>query len=149
MGVLDINKARAEIYYNGQLADFSQQASANFFKGSTIRTGQVAYMGVSRTRRSRQSSFLPVNRRLRDVGPTPRPCAEAQYLYNGGAGNAVGAANPNIDPLPPSITPITPSAQPVVYYKFDGNLNNSGTGGAVVQRHPDRRTWEERYALYD
>jgi hypothetical protein len=46
MGVLDVDNARAEIYLNGQLADFSQQTSANFFKGSTIKTGQIAFMGA-------------------------------------------------------------------------------------------------------
>jgi hypothetical protein len=133
MGVLDIDNARAEIYYNGQLADFSQQTSANFFKGGTIRTGQAAFMGAQPTT---ATNLVPKDffaGKMSDLAIWNRPLglAEAQYLYNGGTGHAVGEANPNIIPIPTTITPLNPAAQPVVYYKFDGNLNNSGTGGAA------------------
>jgi hypothetical protein len=56
--------------------------------------------------------------------------AEARHLYNGGIGNAVGAANPDITPDAP-ISPVLPTAQPVIYYKFDSDVNNYGTGGAT------------------
>jgi hypothetical protein len=131
MGVLDIDHARAEIYYNGQLADFSQQASANFFKGSTIKTGQVAYLGAQPNATLAPIQFFAG--KIADFAMWDRPLglAEAQYLYNGGVGHAVGEANPNISPISTIPTPVQPAAQPVVYYKFDGNLNNSGTGGAA------------------
>lgn len=134
MGVYDGDHARVKIYYNGQLADVT--AYPNSGTGGTllgpVRAGQISYFGsqpVSGTD-STPSAFFPG--KISDVAIWNRALggAEAQYLYNSGTGNRVGAANPEIAPLP-AITPVLPTAQPVVYYKFDGNLNNAGTGGAT------------------
>jgi hypothetical protein len=52
----------------------------------------------------------------------------------------VGAANPDIAPV--SLTPVQPTAQPVIYYNFNGNLENHGTGGpaynAILHDVPGR-----------
>jgi len=49
--------------------------------------------------------------------------AEIAYLYNGGSGRSVMEANPTLAP--------NPMPSPVLHYKFEGNLNNSGTGGSI------------------
>jgi hypothetical protein len=134
MGVYDGDKARVKLYFNGQLADIT--SLPNSTSGGTllgpVRAGQVSFFGsqpLSATDSTPGSFFQG---KISDVALWNRALggAEAQYLYNSGAGNRVGAANPDIAPLP-AITPVLPTAQPVVYYKFNGNLNNSGTGGAA------------------
>lgn len=134
MGVYDGDHARVKIYLNGQLTDITSLPNSS--TGGTllgpVRTGQPTFFGsqpLSATDSNPGSFFQG---KISDVALWNRALggAEAQYLYNSGIGNRVGAANPDIAPLPP-ITPVLPTAQPVVYYKFDGNLNNSGTGGAA------------------
>lgn len=134
MGVYDGDKARVKLYFNGQLVDISSLpnvANSGTLTGP-LRSGQAAFFGsqpVSATDLTPSSFFKG---KISDVAVWNRPLggAEAQYLYNNGVGHAVGAANPDIAPLAP-ITGVAPTAQPVIYYKFDGNLNNSGTGGAT------------------
>lgn len=134
MGVYDGDHARVRIYYNGQLADIT--SLPNSTTGGTlfgpVRPGQASTFGSQPTSASDATpkDFFPG--KVSDVAIWNRALggAEAQYLYNSGVGNRVGAANPDIAALP-GITPVVPTAQPVVYYKFDGNLNNSGTGGAT------------------
>lgn len=134
MGVYDGDKARVKIYLNGQLADLSSlpNSTAGGTLTGPLKTGQVAFFGSQPTSATDITpiSFFPG--KISDVAIWNRALggAEAQYLYNGGVGHAVGAANPDIAPLPP-IVAVAPTAQPVLYYKFDGNLNNSGTGGAT------------------
>lgn len=134
MGVFDGVKGRAMIYFNGQLVDITTHASSAsaILAGSTIRTGQIGGIGSSPAAASPNAPTNLFKGKISDFAIWNRALAgaEAQYLYNGGVGNAVGAANPDIAPLPP-LAPVLPTAQPVIYYKFDGNLNNSGTGGAV------------------
>ncbi|MCC6493423.1 MAG: LamG domain-containing protein [Pirellulales bacterium] len=133
MGVYDGDAGRAKIYFNGQLADLTSQVSgANLYEGP-VRAGQIAGIGAQP---AATDPFAPTNLfkgSIADVAVWNRALggAEAQYLYNGGAGNPVGAGNPNLPPLPP-IAPVLPTAQPVIYYKFDGNLTNSGTGGGSL-----------------
>lgn len=138
MGVYDGVNGFSKIYYNGQLADVtSNTGNANLLAG-TVRAGQVAGIGAqpAATDPFTPGSFFTGG--IADVAVWNRPLglAEAQYLYNGGAGNPVGAENRNINPLPP-VAPVKPAAQPVIYYKFNDSLANSGTGGstydAVVQ----------------
>jgi hypothetical protein len=133
MGVYDGVVGRSEIYFNGQLADRSAQSAGAAQLAGFVRSGQVAGIGAQA---AATDPFGPTNLfkgAISDVAVWNRPlgAAEAQYLYNGGTGNAVGAANPNINPLP-GITPLLPTAQPVAYYKFDGNLANSGIGGSSL-----------------
>jgi hypothetical protein len=134
MGVFNTETARSEIYFNGQLADFSSQASKDFFTGGTIRTGQAAYIGAQQTSASNSTPKDFFAGKISDLAIWNRPLGltEAQYLYNGGVGRpVVGPDNPDLTSIPPVVTPVKPSAQPIVYYKFDGNLTNSGTGGAA------------------
>lgn len=132
MGVYDAQKGRSMIFYNGQLADISAQAGASqLLANQTIRTGQIASIGAQPNATTLVPSTFFAGK-ISDVAMWNRPLglAEAQYLYNGGTGNAVGAANPDIAALP-GLSPVKPGAQPVIYYPFDGNLNNAGTGGAA------------------
>lgn len=133
MGVYDGVYGKSEIYFNGQLADRSAQSAGAPLLSGFVRAGQVAGIGAQT---AATDPFAPTSLfkgAISDVAVWNRALgtAEAQYLYNGGTGNAVGVANPNINSLP-GITPVLPTAQPVVYYKFDGNLANSGTGGSSL-----------------
>lgn len=134
MGVFDGDKGFSRIYLNGQLADLSGQTSNAFGLKGTVRADQTASIGGQPAATDPFTSTNFFKGGISDVAVWNRSLglAEAQYLYNGGAGNAVGAANPNINPIPTTITPVLPTAQPVVYYKFNGNLSNSGTGGSSL-----------------
>lgn len=134
MGVFDGDKGQSRIYLNGQLVDLSAQTSNAFGLKGTVRTGQVAGIGGQPAATDPFTSANFFKGGVSDVAVWNRSLglAEAQYLYNGGTGNAVGAANPNINPIPTTITPVLPAAQPVVYYKFNGDLTNSGTGGSTL-----------------
>jgi hypothetical protein len=129
----------SKIYFDGNLVDIS---SVNTTAGGLVKTGQIAGIGAQPGTGAGNpfGGFLPGS--VADVAVWNRTlgAAEAQYLYNGGAGNAVGAANPDLAPL--ALVPVQPAVQPVIYYAFDGNLNNSGTGGAaynaVLQDDPAR-----------
>lgn len=128
MGVYDGSKGSMEIYFDGELAD---RASAFGLLHGVVRAGQVASIGGQAGAEPPHELANPFHGGIADVAVWNRPLglAEAQYLYNNGTGNAVGAANPNITPV--SVTPTQPIAQPVVYYNFDGNLDNHGTGGSA------------------
>lgn len=134
MGVYDGDRGRSQIYFNGQLADqsYNTNPGAGFLTGP-IRAGQVSGLGSQVAAEDPFDATNLFQGMISDVAIWNRALggAEAQYLYNGGTGHAVGAANPNIEPLPP-VTPSLPTAQPVIYYKFDGDLTNSGTGGASL-----------------
>lgn len=135
LGVFDGDKGQSKIYLNGQLIDRSSQSSSTTgvpLKG-TVRAGQIASIGAQPAIADLVSSNF-FKGGISDVAVWNRSLglAEAQYLYNGGTGNAVGAANPNIAPISTTITPVLPTAQPVVYYKFNGDLTNSGTGGSTL-----------------
>jgi hypothetical protein len=138
MGVYNGDEGNVKIYYNGQLADVTSHTGNANMLGGPVRADQVAGIGAQVAGADPFAPSSLFQGRISDVAVWNRPLglAEAQYLYNGGTGNAVGAANPNIAPLPP-IAPLQPVAQPVVYYKFDNNVANYGTGGssldAVVQ----------------
>lgn len=134
MGVFDGDQGFSRLYVNGQLADLSGQSSnASGLKG-TVRDGQIAGIGGQPDDAAPYTPTHFFKGGISDVAVWNRSLglAEAQYLYNGGAGNAVWAANPDLAPIPTTITPVLPTAQPVVYYKFDGNLSNSGTGGSSL-----------------
>ncbi len=129
MGVYDGSQGSVKVYLNGSLVDIGSLPT----NVQTVRTGQVGSLGAQPLA---TSPFTPSNffqGAVADVALWNRPlgAAEAQYLFNGGTGNAVGAANPDIAPLPP-VAPSPPSAQPVIYYRLDGDLNNYGTGGAAL-----------------
>ena len=127
MGTFDGSAGASKIYFNGNLVDISSVNTTN----GLVRAGQLAGIGAqpSAAVGNPLENFFPGA--VADVAVWNRSLglAEAQYLFNGGAGNAVGAANPIIAPI--GVTPVQPSAQPVVRYSFDDNLNNSGTGGAA------------------
>jgi hypothetical protein len=133
MGVFDGVNGFSKIYFNGQLADLtSHTGNANLLEG-TVRPGQVASIGAQAAAADPFAATSFFQGGISDVAVWNRPLggAEAQYLYNGGVGNAVSAANPNINPLPP-LAPVLPTAQPVIYYKFDNSLANAGTGGGSL-----------------
>jgi hypothetical protein len=129
MGVYDGSAGSVKIYHNGNLIDVGSIAPIT---NGLILSGQVQGIGaqVATTAGNPASNYF--DGQIDDLAVWSRPlgAAEAQYLYNSGAGNAVGAANSDIAPLPP-LAPVMPAAQPVIRYTFDGNLANSGTGGAT------------------
>lgn len=129
MGVYDGSQGSVKIYLNGSLVDIGSMPTVV----QTVRAGQVASIGGQPTA---TSPFTPSNffqGAIADVAVWKRPlgAAEAQYLYNSGTGNAVGAANPDIAPLP-ALSPSAPAGQPVIYYSLNGDIKNYGTGGAAL-----------------
>ncbi len=130
MGVFNGSNASDRIYFDGQLVDVH---SAIGLQDGVVRAGQVSGIGAQPATASPNAATNPFQGGISDVAVWNRSlgAAEAQYLYNGGTGHAVGSANPDIAPLPP-ITPVQPTAQPVLYYNFNGDLNNHGTGGAAL-----------------
>jgi glycerophosphoryl diester phosphodiesterase len=96
MGVYD-GQGSAQIYLNGELADVVAASGLT----APVRTGQVAGIGsqVADTAPYSPSSFFKGG--IADVGVWNRALglAEARYLYNQGVGNAIGAANPFIEPI--------------------------------------------------
>lgn len=127
MGTYDGTIGASKIYFDGNLVDISSVHAVN----GVVRSGQIAGIGAQPkiTAGNPLETFFAGS--VADVAVWNRALgtAEAQYLYNGGAGNAVGATNPNLAPI--AVQPVQPTAQPVIRYAFDGNLNNSGTGGAT------------------
>jgi len=131
MGVFDGVAGRSMIYMNGQLIDKTGQSAASQDLRGTVRAGQISSIGAQLNATTlAPSNFFPGSVSDLAVWNRSLGAAEAQYLYNGGTGNRVGAANPDIAPLP-GISPVQPTAQPVIYYKFDSDVNNYGTGGAT------------------
>jgi hypothetical protein len=131
MGVYDGSQGSVKIYLNGNLVDIGSMSTLV----QTVRTGQVASIGAEP---AATSPFTPTAGRffqgaVADVALWKRALggAEAQYLYNGGAGNSVASANPDIAPLP-GLTPMQPSVQPVIYYSLNGDVKNYGTGGSAL-----------------
>lgn len=108
----------SKLYYDGVLA-----AAAVGFRPSTVRSGQEPAFGMQTNGEDPASNFFPGS--IDDAAVWSRALgpAEVAYLYNGGAGNAVTAANPSFAPaaLP----------APVIHYTFDETLANAGTGGAA------------------
>jgi hypothetical protein len=127
MGTFDGTAGASKIYFDGNLVDVSSVNTTN----GLVRAGQIAGIGAQPTADPGNpfNSFFPGS--VADVAVWNRTLgqAEAQYLYNGGTGNAVGAASPNLAPV--VLLPSQPATAPVVHYAFEGNLNNSGTGGAA------------------
>jgi hypothetical protein len=139
MGTFDGAAGASKIFFNGNLVDIS---SVNTTSSSLVRPGQIAGIGAQPTTDPGNAFNSFFAGAIADVAVWNRALgqAEAQYFYNGGAGNAVGAANPSLAPI--AVQPVQPTAQPVIHYAFDGNLNNSGTGGAaynaVLRDQPGR-----------
>jgi hypothetical protein len=137
MGTYDGSLGASKIYFNGNLVDVSSVHTVN----GVVRSGQIAGIGAQPKLEAGNPLETFFAGAVADVAVWNRAlgATEAQYLFNGGAGNAVGAANPN---LVSAVTPIQPAAQPVIRWAFDGNLNNSGTGGpaydAVLHDQPGR-----------
>lgn len=127
MGTFDGTAGASKIYFDGNLVDVSSVLAVN----GVVRSGQIAGIGAQPKVEAGNPLETFFAGAVADVAVWNRTLgsAEAQYLYNGGAGNAVGAANPNIAPA--MVTPAAPAAQPVIRWAFDGNLNNTGTGGAA------------------
>lgn len=98
MGVYD-GEGEARIYYNGELAGALSAAGMT----AAVRSGQVAGIGSQVTGSAPYSSSSHFKGGVADLGVWNRALglAEAQYLYNNGVGNAIGAANPAIKPIVP------------------------------------------------
>ncbi len=106
MGVYDGAAGEARMYFDGQLADTHVNSSLT----ANVRTGQIAGIGSQVAAASPNAASSLFKGNIDDLGIWNRALglAEAQYLYNSGAGNAILAANPSIEPtLPP--TPHNPS----------------------------------------
>lgn len=101
MGVYD--GSRAKIYFNGNLVDSHTAAGLN----GLVRPGQISGIGSQPANTAGNSPSNLFKGSIADVALWNRPLglAEAQYLYNGGMGNAVGAANPSIEPIAPPLPP--------------------------------------------
>jgi hypothetical protein len=131
MGVYDGSQGAVKIYLNGNLVDTGSMPTVV----QTVRSGQITGMGAEPTAAAGNpaSATTLFPGRIADVAVWNRPLggAEAQYLYNSGTGNAVGASNPDIAPLP-TLAPSVPSAQPVIYYSLNGDVKNYGSGGAAL-----------------
>ncbi len=99
MGVYDGAIGQARIYFDGQLTDVhSAPALVN-----NVRTGQTAGIGSQVAAASPNAASSLFKGNIDDMGIWNRALglAEAQYLYNSGAGNAILAANPSIEPIVP------------------------------------------------
>jgi hypothetical protein len=117
----------AKIYYDGQLMD---TVATDNFLGTQIEQGQLVGIGYE----PHDPAYSEPNRNfftgsLDDMAVWNRAlnANEVAYLYNSGAGRAVLSSNPTIAPP----TPVTTMPTPVVRLQFDGNLVNSGSGGAT------------------
>lgn len=130
MGTFDgsAGNGASRIYLDGNLVDIS---SVNTTASGIVKPGQIAGIGAQPGTGAGNPLGSFFSGAVADVAVWNRTlgAAEAQYLFNGGVGNAVGAANPNIAPI--AVTPVQPAAQPVIRYAFNDNLTNSGTGGAA------------------
>lgn len=114
MGVYD-GEGRAKIFMNGQLVDTH---AAGALVGS-VRPGQTSGIG---SQPAETAGFPPTSLfkgAVADVALWNRRlgAAEALYLFNGGAGRAVGAANPLIEP----VTPVPPASGSTIISAHRGN----------------------------
>jgi hypothetical protein len=127
MGVYDGTQGGLRIYYDGNLVDVS---SIHTTVG-TVRPGQVSGIGGQPTMAEPHTPSNFFQGGIADVAVWNRPltAADAQYMYNAGVGNAVGAANALIDQTPEAVKP---AVEPVIYYNMNGNLANHGSGGAAL-----------------
>lgn len=96
MGVYD-GQGSASLYYNGDLAGVLESAGLT----SKVRTGQTAGIGSQVATGFPYEASSNFQGGIADVAVWNRPLglAEARYLYNQGSGNAIGAANPSIEPI--------------------------------------------------
>ena len=128
MGVYDGSQSSAKIYFDGEFVDIHTNAGLV----DAVKLGQIAGIGSNPTDDAAVYYFWGG---IDDVAVWNRALGrgEALYLYNEGMGNAVGAANPDIAFVPdiPPVEPVEPSVDPVIHYAFEGNLQNSGSGGAT------------------
>ncbi len=131
MGVYDGANATAKIYFNGQFVDSHPNAGLI----DPVRTGQIAAIGGNPLTDPGFPGSNFFSGYIDDVAIWNRALGqgEAKYLYSVGNGHSVGEANPEIAFLPdrPPVDPVEPTVQPVIHYSFEGNLANSGTGGAT------------------
>lgn len=109
MGVYD-GQGTASLYYNGDLAGVLESAGLT----SNVRTGQTAGIGSQVAASFPHATSSNFQGGIADVAVWNRPLglAEARYLYNQGSGNAIGAANPTIEPIIPE--PPDPSDNPSI-----------------------------------
>jgi glycerophosphoryl diester phosphodiesterase len=128
MGVYDGAVGQASIYFDGQLADVHSTPGLT----GLVRTGQTAGIGsqVASSSPNAPSNLFKGN--IDDIGVWNRALglAEAQYLYNGGVGNAISAANPTIDPIVPA-PPTNPSIA-VVAHRGNSIVAPENTYAAVT-----------------
>ena len=101
MGVYD--GERAKMYFNGNLVDSHTAAGLS----GLVRSGQVSGIGSQPADTGANAPSNLFKGGIADVAVWNRALglAEAQYLYNSGTGNAVGAANPSIEPVAPTPPP--------------------------------------------
>lgn len=109
MGVYD-GQGSASLYYNGDLAGVLESAGLT----SNVRTGQTAGIGSQVAANFPHETSSNFQGGIADVAVWNRPLglAEARYLYNQGSGNAIGAANPTIEPI--STEPPDPADNPSI-----------------------------------
>lgn len=109
MGVYD-GQGSASLYYNGDLAGVLESAGLT----ANVRTGQTAGIGSQVGTNFPYETTSNFQGGIADVAVWNRPLglAEAKYLYNEGSGNAIGAANPTIEPILPE--PPDPTDNPSI-----------------------------------
>jgi glycerophosphoryl diester phosphodiesterase len=114
MGTYD-GAGRARIYFNGNLVDTHAAAGLT----GLVRSGQIGGLGSQPAEGGVNAPTSLFKGSIADVALWNRAlgAAEAQYLYNGGLGNAVGAANPSLEP----VTPIPPANRPIIVSAHRGN----------------------------
>ena len=132
LGVYNGEEGVAKIYLNGLLVDSHTNGDLN----NLVRAGQIAGIGANPTVDPDNPSTYFFPGAVDDVAVWNRALGrgEADYLYNAGNGNAVGAVNADIAFLSdmPPVEPVMPTVEPILHYAFDGNLDNSGTALSVL-----------------
>ncbi|TWT78327.1 hypothetical protein Pla123a_11180 [Posidoniimonas polymericola] len=129
MGVYDGSVGSVKIYWDGAQVDLASLPTTV----GTVRPGQVAGLGAQTTTDAPHTASNFYEGGIADLAIWNRPLgvAEAEYLFNSGAGSTVGGANPSIAAVAP-LSPTAPTAQPVIHYTFDGDLTNQGSGGSAL-----------------
>jgi glycerophosphoryl diester phosphodiesterase len=114
MGVYD-GAGHASIYFNGELIDVHSLRTL----AGPVRAGQIAGIGAQVGAGVGNPPSSPFHGGVADVAVWNRAlgAAEAQHLYDGGAGRAIAAANPALELIAPS----WPGARSIIVSAHRGN----------------------------
>ena len=103
-----------------------------------LDTGQIVSLGGT-YKPVDDSYYGDYNGGMDEVGVWNRALNpdEIAYLYNGGAGVPILAANPQSNDTIQDPFNCEYSVPPLIHYTFEGNMNNSGSGGATYNAGND------------